>query len=550
MAAKTNEEAIEEVPVLIVGGSLVGLTLAALLAKYGIKCMVVEKHSSTAIHPRATVMMPRTMQAFKELGLYEIMKEESLKYYDERTCIITTESLAGKLLHKWLEDVNEGIENVSATRRVFLTQQALEPLLRSKAKALGASLHFSTEVVSLTQDSNSVTATLRNRDSDTTYQIRSKYLIGADGFRSTTRSLLGIQTQGPGLLSRALTIYFEILDKEKLAKLANAHYSGVIYVANEVVRCFFRFDRDKKESFLVINSAGEQGSEESRFPADTASMEKANEYLRAAIGDETIEFKIHQLTTWEAIADMPERLREGRVLLAGDAAHRMPPSGGFGGNTGVQDAHNLAWKLAYVLKGKAGPELLETYEEERYPVAKHTVENALAHYVHRTEPILSHLVDEFNVKESPVEHLELAYRYHSKALFTNGPLDASNITEDPATSIAAPGSVAHHVLVNTFDGQKNIAISEFFGESFVLFVGPKGGPWIDGMKTLGKCFKTVQLAFNSDNAFARRYDVLEDGAVLVRPDGFVAWSCRSVVGERVQDAGALLEQTKKQVLCL
>ncbi|KAK4503485.1 hypothetical protein PRZ48_004400 [Zasmidium cellare] len=549
MAANTNGT-VEQVPVLIVGGSLVGLTLAALLAKYGIKCMVIEKHSSTAIHPRATLMMPRTMQVFKELGLYEIMKEESLKYYDKKTCIITIESLAGKLLHKWLEDVNEGIERVSATRRVFLTQQALEPLLRAKAKELGAQLRFSTEMVSLTQDSDSVTATLKNRDTNITSTIRSSYLIAADGFRSTTRSLLGIPTQGPGLLSRALTIYFEILDKDRLATLANAHYSGVVYVSNPAVRCFFRFDRDKKESFLVINSAGKQGSEASRFPADTASMESAEGYLRAAIGDEEVKFKIHQLTTWEAIADVPVRLREGRCLLAGDAAHRMPPSGGFGGNTGVQDAHNLAWKLAYVLKGQAGPSLPETYEEERYPIAKHTVENALAHYVHRTEPSLSHLVDEYDVKESPVEHLEMAYRYHSKALFTNGPLNASNITEDPATSVAAPGSVAHHVLVDTADGRKNVAISEFFGDGFVLFVGSNGGPWINAARKLEGTFRTVQLVFDDDKVFARRYSVLQDGAVLVRPDGFVAWSCRSIVREKVQDAQKLLEEVRKRVLCL
>lgn len=180
-------------------------------------------------------------------------------------------------------------------------------------------------MISIAENSSSVTARLHDRDSKVPYDVRCKYLIGCDGFRSTTRSLLGIQTKGPGLLSRALTIYFEILDKEKLSHLANAHYSGVIYASNETVRCFFRFDRDKKESFLVINSAGKQGSEESRYPADMASMEKAEEYLRAAIGDPSIEFKIHQLTTWEAIADMPERLREGRVFLAGDAAHRMPP---------------------------------------------------------------------------------------------------------------------------------------------------------------------------------------------------------------------------------
>lgn len=522
---------MEEVPVLIVGASLVGLTLAALLAQHGIpNCLTVEKHSSTAIHPRATVMMPRTMQVFRELGFYAIMLAESRKFYDEHTCIITVETLAGKLLHKWMEDVNEGIENVSATRRVFLTQQALEPLLRAKAKALGATIRFSTEMVDFAQDATGVTATLRDGETGQQSQVRAKYMIACDGFRSPTRHKLGIPTHGPGLLSRALTIYFQIKeeDKPKLAKLRNTHYSGVIYVANETVRAFFRFDREKKESFLVINSAGKHGTEASRFPADTMTEAKAAEYLRAAIGSDGVGFDIHQLSTWEAIADVPERMREGRIFLAGDAAHRMPPSGGFGGNTGVQDAHNLAWKLALVLKGQAGEALLDTYEEERLPVAKGTVDNAFAHYVHRTEPSLSHLVEEFRVKEVPVEHLELAYKYHSKALPTRR-LD--NLTEDPATAVAKPGSVAHHVLVDTPHRQA-VPISDFFGPHFVLFVGPDADAWVEAAEiaTAERSdmpqIQIQPLMFHAGSPVAKRHDIQPDGAVLVRPDGFVAWSSK------------------------
>ena len=257
------------------------------------------------------------------------MYKRQLRYYDKHTCIITVESLAGKLLHKWLDDVNEGIEKVSATRRVFLTQQALEPFLRAKAKELGAELRFATEMVDFVQDDHGVTATVRDLAKGETYQVRSRYMIACDGFRSPTRQALGIPTHGPGLLSRALTIYFQIQPSSKpaLAKLANAHYNGVIYVTNPEIRGFFRFDREKKESFLVINSAGPAGTEESRFPADTMTMEKAEEFLRSAIGDDSIGFDVHQLSRWEAIADIPERLRQGRVFLAGDAAHRMPPSG-------------------------------------------------------------------------------------------------------------------------------------------------------------------------------------------------------------------------------
>ena len=542
---------IKEVPVLIVGGSLVGLTLAALLAHHGLEgCLVVEKHSSTAIHPRATVMMPRTMQVFKELGLYDRMREESLKYYDERACIITIESLAGKLIKEWMRDVNDGIHNVSAIRRVFLTQQALEPLLRARAKELGAILRFSTEMVAFTQDKHGVTAILRDNQSGKQHQVRSKYIVACDGFRSTTRRMLHIPTHGPGLLSRALTIYFQITDNAALAKLPNAHYSGVIYVDNAAVRCFFRFDREKKESFLVINSAGQQGTEESRFPADIMTVEKAAEYLRAAIGAD-VPFKIHQLSTWEAIADVPDRIRDGRVFLAGDSAHRMPPSGGFGGNTGVQDAHNLAWKLAYVLQGKAGEELInDTYEAERYPVAKVTVENAFAHYVERTEPSLKHMIKEFDITLSPVEHLELAYRYHSRALFSE-PFNKTQLTEDPHTAIARPGSVAHHVMVDLWC-RAPVPISNVFGRGFVLFVGPGDKGWAEAVQSLkSKKMPDIRiqpLIYDHKCSYAKRYAVDVDGAVLIRPDGFVAWSSRSGP-ENGRSAKAVMQDVMDKVLC-
>ncbi|KAH8646863.1 FAD binding domain-containing protein [Xylariales sp. PMI_506] len=544
-------EEIREVPVLIVGASIVGLTLTALLAHHGLEgCLTVEKHTSTAIHPRATLMMPRTMQAFKELGLYEIMQSESLKYYDEKTCIVVIESLAGKLLYYYLDDVNEGIEEVSATKRLFLTQQALEPLLRAKTKELGAEIQFSIEMIDFTQDANGVTALLRNIETGAHQKVRAKYMVGADGFRSTTRNKLGIPTRGPGLLSRALTIYFQIKDKEKLATLANAHYSGVIYVVNEFVRAFFRFDREKQESFLVINAAGAQGSEESRYPADTMSMDKAAEYLRAAIGAD-VDFEILRLTTWNAIADVPDRICQGRVLLAGDAAHRMPPSGGFGGNTGVQDAHNLAWKLAYVLQGKATDWLVQsTYEAERLPVARQTVNQALCHYVSRTEPSLKYLIAEHGISEVPDLDLELAYRYNSGALCA-AEGQPGRITEDTKTAIASPGSVAHHVLVNTVDVATPFPIAHFLGRGFVLFVGAADTIWELAAKQANETVHNLptielqKLVFNADSSFARRYAVEPSGAVLVRPDGFVAWSVRTVLGDVEQAEGKLVEVMRR-----
>lgn len=402
------------------------------------------------------------------------------------------------------------------------------------------------EMVDFTQDDQGVTALLRNTDTGSPHKVRAKYMVGADGFRSTTRTKLGIPTKGPGLLSRALTIYFQIKDKAALAKLANAHYSGVIYVVNEAVRAFFRFDRAKQESFLVVNAAGPPGSEASRYPADTMSHATAAAYLRAAIGANNIDFEILRLTTWHAIADMPDRLAAGRVLLVGDAAHRMPPSGGFGGNTGVQDAHNLAWKLAYTLRGKGSDWLVrESYEAERWPVASQTVGQALCHYVTRTEPSLKHLVAEYGITEVEDVDLELAYRYNVGAVWGVEGGTGTSITEDAKTAVAGPGSVAHHVLVETEEGGAATPIADIFGNGFVLLVGSDGGFWEAAVRRLRSghpefpVMEVQRLVFNGDSHFSKRYAVEPSGAVLVRPDGFVAWS-RQTGGPDVEWAEAEL----------
>ena len=419
-------------------------------------------------------------------------------------------------------------------------------------RELGADLRFSTELVDFSQNEEHVTAILRDNQSRMRRRIRARFMVAADGFNSGVRNKLGIPTRGPGLLSRALTIYFQITDKEALAKLPNAHYSGVIYVANEAVRCFFRFDRDKKESFLVINAAGEPGTEESRFPADTMTMEKAKGYLRAAIGAD-VDFEIFQLSTWDAIADLPDRFCVGRVLLAGDSAHRMPPSGGFGGNTGVQDAHNLAWKLAYFLQGMTGESLVtETYDMERRPVAKQTVEQATAHFIHRTAPELHHLIQEHNIREvDPDVDLELAYRYHSKALYTK---EEDPVTEHVGEAVARSGSIAHHVLVDTQDS-KGLPLADFFGNGFVLFVGPQDHCWGSTMQNVVTKrtnlpeVRVQPLVYEEDSAYAVRYGIGPGGAVLVRPDGIVAWSSTAQPDESLK-AEELLLSVMERVLCL
>jgi 2-polyprenyl-6-methoxyphenol hydroxylase-like FAD-dependent oxidoreductase len=314
---------IIETPVLIIGSSMVGMTLSALLAKHGVRdCVTIERHPSTAIHPRAALFHPRTMQIYRELGLYDKMYAESLKHYDEHAGLHIVETLAGKHLGTYMKDINEWIEDISPTHRLFLTQQMFEPLLRQRAIDNGAVLRFSTELVDFQHDQEGVTALIRNVETGEKQIIRAKYMVACDGNRSPVREKLGIKSQGHGLLSHSLTIYFDA----DLGKFVKDKYNGVIYVENEHVRGFFRLDKTGREGFLVVNTAGKKGTEESRHPSIGITDEKAGEMLRAAIGAD-VDFKITHLSPWDAECNVAEHFNDGKIILAGDAAHVVTPHG-------------------------------------------------------------------------------------------------------------------------------------------------------------------------------------------------------------------------------
>ena len=359
----------DEVPVLIVGGSLVGLTTAMLLGHHGVPSLAVERHAGTAIHPRAGHFQLRTMELLRQLGLEDRVRAKSLETYSPTGGIIAVESLAGRELATYVQELNEGVEGFSPTRRVFINQDALEPLLRERALELGATVRNRTEAVAIEQDDDGVTVTVRDLDSGHERDVRARYVVAADGSRSPARTRLGIAMRGYGRFSRSITIYF----RADCSELLRDRNQGVIYVHNPALRGFFRLDRTGGKGFLVINTVGEDVTQDSAVDVQAGlTEERALEYLRTAIGTD-LPMEIVDVANWQAEANWAERLRDGRVFLAGDAAHVVPPNGGFGGNTGVQDALNLAWKLAAVVRGDAVPDLLDSYEVERRPLIRLTV---------------------------------------------------------------------------------------------------------------------------------------------------------------------------------
>ncbi len=360
----------ENVPVLIVGGSMVGLSAAAFLAWHGVRTLNVERHGGTAIHPRAAHFHLRTLEVFRAVGLEdEIMRRSAEQYPDSDGGISAVRSLAGETVAKYIPSLNAGVEAVSPSRRLFLTQEALEPILRDHAQALGAELRYSTELVDFEQDPEGVTATVRPTGGGAEHRIRASYMIACDGWRSPIRDRLGIGMEGHGLISNSITVYF----RADCRPFHRGRPEAVLYVFNDALSGFFRLDRGWQTGFLVVNTAGDTSLPEATNVAEGITEERARELTRAAIGDPDIDIEVLDIAPWKAIADVATSFQGGRVLIAGDAAHTMPPNGGFGGNTGVQDAFNLAWKLAHVLDGRAGEELVDTYDAERQPVGRLTI---------------------------------------------------------------------------------------------------------------------------------------------------------------------------------
>ncbi len=526
-----------EVPVLIVGGSLVGLSAAMLLARHGVRSLAVEHHRGTAIHPRAAHATQRTMEIFRALGLEEPIRDKSAQQFVQNGGVVAVETLVGGATRQFIADLNSGIRDVSPCERIFLSQDALEPLLSQRALELGASLRFATEVTSVAEDAEGVTAQLRSRDTGELSTVRAKYLIAADGARSPIRQRLGIGMEGHATFSKSITIYF----RADLRALLQDKQWAVVYVDHPQLRGFFRFEKPFDHAFLVVNTTGDASHPLADASTDL-TPERTLEYVYTALGTRDIPVAIDNVMHWEAAALVAGKLQTSRIFIAGDAAHVMPPTGGFGGNTGVQDAHNLAWKLARVLNGAAPVSLLRSYEEERRPVAKLSAEQAYTRYVLRTDPSLGTdrvepLVGDLNI--------ELGYRYRSGAVLLE-PNDDGSAHLNPRESRGLPGTRAPHVWVKLRD--KVISTLDLYDGRLVLLTGAKARAWCDAAAAVAAhaglalriCRPGSDELEDSDARLCASHGIEPDGCVLVRPDGFVAWRATGAQGASAQTFAAML----------
>jgi 2-polyprenyl-6-methoxyphenol hydroxylase-like FAD-dependent oxidoreductase len=513
-----------ETPVLIVGGSLVGLSAAVFLGSRGVPSLVVERHRGTAIHPRAALVNQRTMETYRTVGLEPAIEEAAAREFVQNGAIVSVESLGGKELDWYFRNINEGVEDLSPSARIFITQIGLEPVLLANAAEVGARVEYGAETVSLDHSDDGVTATIRPRDGSEDWTVRAKYAIAADGAHSPARERLGIGTLGHGSFSDSITIYF----RADVTPLLGERNLSVVYVFNPRLVGFFRFSIDGQAGFLVVNATADEEGNRSTAIGEDMSEGTCIAYVRTALGAPDLPIQIENVQRWSATADWAERFADGRVLLAGDSVHVMPPTGGFGGNTGVQDAYDLAWKLAAVLDGTAGPGLLDTYDAERRPVGSFTTEQAYTRYVLRLDPSLGKenlmpIVDEAAV--------ELGYRHLSSAVQPE-PGDDGALWENPREPSGRPGMRAPHLPIDL--NGSSASLLDLFGRGLVLLAGAGAGEWCDAARRVAGRLDVPIEAYrdgadfrDASGRFGDLYGIGDEGALLVRPDGFVAWRARS-----------------------
>ncbi|MEV4790179.1 FAD-dependent oxidoreductase [Streptomyces tuirus] len=508
-------------PVLIVGGSLVGLSTAVFLARHGVRCTLVERHPGTSVHPRAVGYYPRTGELLRQAGVEDAAVREASGFATHRTRAGVT-SLAGEVLFSKEElEGDDDLGDLTPSRLLLLPQDRLEPLLRDRAVELGADLRFGTELVSFAEDPEGVTAVLDDADGSRTF--RSSYLVACDGPRSTVREALKVPRQGRGVLSRHVSIAF---GANLRPVLGDRRYS-VVHVKNPQVTGILVHDDTLSGGTLIVGYRPEDGESLEDFTDDRCA-----ELVGAAVGAPGTEVTIRSRFPWDMAEQVAESFVHGRVLLAGDAAHVIPPTGGYGANTGIADAHNLAWKLALVVGGVAGPGLLETYDAERRPVAVYTAEQGSLQLALRSGTA----TPEQQATVADAVTVTSGQAYRSGAVV--GEPDGADlpVASDPRALRGAPGTRAPYVEL--LRGGEAVSTLDLFGRDFVLLTGEHGREWISaavsasaelGLKITarrvvpGTDAGAGTLA-DPDGNWAARYGGLRpDGAVLVRPDGVVAW---------------------------
>ncbi len=363
--------------VLIIGTGPAGSATAALLSSYGVANMVVNRYRWLANTPRAHITNQRTMEVLRDLG--REVEDEAYMFATAQDLMgenIFCESLAGEeigRMNSWGTHPMSKAEHLMSSPTLMndLPQTFMEPLLFKTACQRGTQARMSTEYMSHVQDKDGVTTTCRDRLTGKDVTIRSRYLVGADGGNSLVAEHEALPFEGKMGVGGSMNILF----RADLSKYV-AHRPSVLYWVMQpgadvggIGMGLVRMVRPWNEWLIVWGYDINQ-------PAPVVDEALATQVARQLVGDPALEIELISANTWTVNNMYATHLQKGRVFIMGDAAHRHPPSNGLGSNTSIQDAFNLAWKLAAVVKGQAGVALLDSYSKERAPIAKQIVTRA------------------------------------------------------------------------------------------------------------------------------------------------------------------------------
>jgi 2,4-dichlorophenol 6-monooxygenase len=578
------------VPVFIVGAGPTGLAATCLLATQGIETLTITRYPGTANSPRAHITNQRTMEVFRDLGIEDRVLQAATPSQFMSNNVWAT-SFAGTEIAR-LQTWGTGPERkadydlASPTGMCNIPQHLMEPILLDVARERGGKFLFNTELISMRQDAEAVYSVCQDRITGEELEVVSDYAIGGDGDNSVVVKEIGFPTEGQMGLGAAVNVWLEA----DLSKYA-AHRPGVLYWMTQPGNNYWVGSgtwisvRPWNEWVLLFMYDPSQGEPDL---SEAAVTERA----RATIGDPDIPVRIKAVSKWTINQVVAKNMNKGRVLIAGNAAHRHPPANGLGTNTCVQDAFNLAWKLALVVKGKAGVALLDTYTQERQPVGEQVVARAMksvrdmlpisdalgfapgqdeaagwanvddlfsdtAHGRERRK-VLSEAVELQNYQFN-CHGVELGQVYRSNAIVRDEmPRPAPE--RDPELYYQAttyPGASLPHAWLQR--GQQKLSTLDLVGRGrFTLLTGVGGSAWRDAAsrvaEKVGVDIDVVSIGgpkCDAQDVYGRWHKlsgISDSGCLLVRPDRHVAWR-ENELGSHGEPVDCL-EQVMRQVLAL
>jgi 2-polyprenyl-6-methoxyphenol hydroxylase-like FAD-dependent oxidoreductase len=493
--------------VLVVGAGPAGLATALSAARHGARVLVVEKHAGTSIHPRASGISTRTIEIFRAWGLERAVRAlaqpVSIRTGIGRT--LTDPGLIG--VPNGFPDPEEALA-VSPSYPASSPQDVIEPLLVDEVRRLGGEVRFSTALHELDVAPDVVRARLVDRTTGIRRDVRARFVVGADGTRSMVRAALGVGVEYLGTAGD----YAQVLFRADLdASVGDRRYS------------IYAIGHERAAGLLLPFGPGRWGFARQWFPERGEAFEdltpdRWTTLLRLATGVADLHPEILDAMPFTLAAEVATAVRSGRAFLVGDAAHRMTPFGAAGLNTAVADGHNLGWKLAWAARGLAGEALLDSYAAERMPVGHRNTRQSLLPRGAGEDPMA----------------LDLGPRYRSAVIAGDG--SAAPDLVPPSSAAADAGERAPHVWVTR--RSRRVSTLDLFGSGFTLVVGREGTAWRRAAATrdAGEARPPLRVVVagtdvdEPDGALTRAYRLGDTGAVLVRPDGYVAWRVGAEAG--------------------